>query len=75
MSPSPVIDVTEVAVRPEPGDNVAIVSRDLDPGTRLRIGFHRVEIRHPTHYSFFAEIEPKPGDDLVIRADLHELIQ
>jgi hypothetical protein len=45
------------------------------PGTRVRIGFHRVEIRHPTHYSFFKEIEPKSGDDVVIRADLHELLQ
>ena len=46
MSPSPVIDVTEVAVRPEPGDNVAIVSRDLDPGTRLRIGEDVVALPH-----------------------------
>jgi hypothetical protein len=45
------------------------------PGTRVRVGFHRVEIRHPTHYSFFKEIEPKNGDDVVIRADLHELLQ
>lgn len=45
------------------------------PGTRVRVGFHRVEIRHPTHYSFFKEIEPKKGDDVVIHADLHELLQ
>jgi hypothetical protein len=44
-------------------------------GTRVRVGFHRVEIRHPTHYSFFKEIDPKNGDDVVIRADLHELLQ
>jgi hypothetical protein len=45
------------------------------PGTRVRVGFHRVEIRHPTHYSFFKEIEPKSGEEVVIRADLHELLQ
>jgi hypothetical protein len=45
------------------------------PGTRVRVGFHRVEVRHPTHYSFFQEIEPKNGDDVVIRAELHELLQ
>src|SRR3954451_10167968 len=31
-----IYDLSDVAVLPEPGDNVAIVSRDLDPGTRLR---------------------------------------
>jgi altronate dehydratase len=29
-------DFDRVAVLPEPGDNVAIVTRDLEPGTRLR---------------------------------------
>ena len=37
MARSPVIELSQVAVLPEPGDNVAIVSRDLDPGTRLRL--------------------------------------
>ena len=36
MPPTTVTDLADVAVLPEPGDNVAIVSRDLDPGTRLR---------------------------------------
>lgn len=45
------------------------------PGTRLRVGFHRVEVRHPAYYSFFMEVKPTAADDLVIRAHLHELIQ
>lgn len=45
------------------------------PGTRLRVGFHRVEIRHPAYYSFFTEIKPVAGDDVVVRAQLHELVQ
>jgi hypothetical protein len=45
------------------------------PGTRLRVGFHRVEIRHPAYYSFFTEIKPAVGDDVVVRAQLHELVQ
>lgn len=45
------------------------------PGTRLRVGFHRVEIRHPAYYSFFTEVKPVAGDDVVVRAQLHELVQ
>ncbi|HEY8925631.1 MAG TPA: PEGA domain-containing protein [Polyangia bacterium] len=44
-------------------------------GTRLRVGFHRIEVRHPSHYSFFTEVDPKRGEDVVIRAQLHELVQ
>jgi len=44
-------------------------------GTRLRVGFHRIEIRHPSHYSFFTEVDPKRGEDVVVRAQLHELVQ
>jgi len=47
----------------------------ISSGTRLRVGFHRVEIRHPSHYSFFTEVDPKRGEDVVIRAELHELVQ
>ena len=46
MSPSPVIDVTEVAVRPEPGDNVAIVSRDLDRRDPAALGEDVVTLPH-----------------------------
>ena len=66
MSPSPVIDVTEVAVRPEPGDNVAIVSRDLDPGTRLRIGEDVVALPHRLLEGHRVVVEPvSAGGDLL----------
>ena len=42
-------------------------------GSRLRVGFHRVEVRHPTHYPFFKEVEPKKGEEVVIRAELHDV--
>ena len=45
------------------------------PGTRLRVGFHRVEVRHPAYYSFFTEVKPAAADEVVIHAHLHELIQ
>ncbi|HET7357622.1 MAG TPA: UxaA family hydrolase [Nocardioidaceae bacterium] len=35
-----------VAVLPEPGDNVAIVTRDLEPGTRLRRGDVEIVVAH-----------------------------
>lgn len=44
-------------------------------GTRLRVGFHRIEIRHPSYYSFFTEVDPKKGEDVVVRSNLHELVQ
>ena len=45
------------------------------PGTRMRVGFHRVEIRHPAYYSYFTVVKPALGDEVVIRAQLHELVQ
>src|SRR5699024_9527490 len=47
----------------------------VSSGTRLRVGFHRIELRHPSHYSFFAEVDPKKGEDVLLRAPLHELVQ
>jgi hypothetical protein len=44
------------------------------PGKRLRVGFHRIEVRAPGYYSFFAEVDAKPGTALSLRADLHELL-
>jgi hypothetical protein len=44
------------------------------PGKRLRVGFHRIEVRAPGYYSFFEEVDAKPGTDISIRADLHELL-
>jgi hypothetical protein len=34
MPPADVLDLSTVAVLPDPGDNAAIVSRDLPAGTR-----------------------------------------
>lgn len=52
--------------------SVAVLSR---PGTFLRLGFHRIEIRHPDYYSFFDEIQPKAGEAVLIHAELHALVQ
>jgi PEGA domain len=45
------------------------------PPRRLMTGFHRIEVRAPGYYSSFREVDAKPGVDLVIRAELHELVQ
>ncbi|HEY4188514.1 MAG TPA: hypothetical protein VGP07_25795 [Polyangia bacterium] len=52
--------------------SVAVLAR---AGTFLRVGFHRVEIRHPDYYSFFEEVQPKSGENILIHADLHALVQ
>ena len=44
-------------------------------GTFLRAGFHRVEVRHPDYYSYFAEVTPKQGEPVLIHAELHPLLQ
>ncbi len=70
MGPSPVIDLSEVAVLPEPGDNVAIVSRDLDPGTRLRnrtaAGTQELVLAHRVLEGHRIVVAPVPdGGDLL----------
>jgi PEGA domain len=44
-------------------------------GRYIRPGFHRIEIRHPNFYSYFAEIEPAAGAQTSIKAELHPLLQ
>jgi hypothetical protein len=44
-------------------------------GGRIHPGFHRLEIRHPGHYTFYAEISLKEGAGTVVRADLHPLLE
>lgn len=44
------------------------------PGKRLPAGFHRVEVRAPGYYSHFQEVDAKPGADVTIQANLHELL-
>ncbi len=66
MTSGPVIDVADVAVRPEPGDNVAIVARDLDPGTRLRIDDVVFELPHRVLEGHRVVVEQVPeGGDLL----------
>jgi hypothetical protein len=31
-------------------------------GAPIPVGFHRIEIRHPAHFSFFAEVNPQKGE-------------
>ena len=66
MSAGPVVDVEQVAVRPEPGDNVAIVTRDLDPGARLRFDDTVVALPHRLLEGHRVVVEPVPdGGDLL----------
>jgi hypothetical protein len=40
-------------------------------GAPMPVGFHRIEIRHPAHFSFFAEVNPQEGEVIRIPAVLH----
>jgi altronate dehydratase len=60
MATTDPIDLASVAVRPEPGDNVAIVSRELDPGTRIRIGSGEVILRHRVLEGHRIVVDPIP---------------
>jgi hypothetical protein len=40
----------------------------------IRPGFYRVEIRHPSHYSYFTEITVAEGGTAAIKAELHPLL-
>lgn len=44
------------------------------PGRYIRAGFHRVEIRHPDHYSHFSEVEAPDGGAVLVRAQLYPLL-
>ena len=44
------------------------------PGKRVRVGFHRIEVRAPGYYSFFEEVDAATDAAVSIRADLHELL-
>lgn len=54
---------------------VGSVTAVAKQGTFLRAGFHRVEVRHPDYYSYFAEVTPKQGEPVLIHAELHALLQ
>jgi hypothetical protein len=40
----------------------------------VRPGFYRIEIRHPSYYPYFAEINVAEGGTAAIKAELHPLI-
>jgi hypothetical protein len=44
------------------------------PGKQIRPGFHRIEIRHPSYFSQYAEIELSDGGGQAIKAELHPLL-
>jgi hypothetical protein len=41
----------------------------------IRAGFHRIELRHPGYYSFFQEVELPGGSQVVVTANLRELVE
>ena len=53
---------------------VGRVSEWSVPGRQIRPGFHRIEIRHPSYFSHFAEIELSDGGGQVVKAELHPLL-
>jgi hypothetical protein len=44
------------------------------PGHPLPAGFHRLEIRHPSYYSHYAEVTLAPGASASLSIDLHPLL-
>jgi len=59
-------DFARVAVLPEPGDNVAIVTRDLEPGTRLRRGDDEIVVTNRVLEGHRIVVEPtRDGEALL----------
>ena len=79
------LDANAIAVRVECNipdatlwvDDVLVgkVSDWKGDGKRIRPGFHRIEVRHPSYYSFFQEVELPGGSNVVVNAKLRELIE
>ena len=44
------------------------------PGRTIRPGRHRVEIRHPSYFSHYAEVQVTEGGQALVSADLHPLL-
>ena len=53
-------DFARVAVLTEPGDNVAIVTRDLEPGTRLQRGDREIVVAHRVLEGHRVVVDPIP---------------
>ena len=47
----------------------------VPPGRSLSPGFHRIEIRHPSHYSHYAEVTLAPGAASALSVELHPLLE
>jgi hypothetical protein len=45
------------------------------PGHPLPAGFHRVEVRHPSYYSSYAEVTLAPGGAAALVVVLHPLLE
>ncbi len=44
-------------------------------GKHLRPGFHRVEIRYPGYYSYYAEVDLAEGGSAVVKATLRPFLE
>jgi hypothetical protein len=53
---------------------VGRVSEWAPPGRQIRPGFHRIEIRHPSYFSHYAEIDLRDGGGTALKAELHPLL-
>jgi hypothetical protein len=42
-------------------------------GQPIPSGFRRVEVRHPSHFSFFAELNPRAGETVRVTAVLRPI--
>jgi protein-S-isoprenylcysteine O-methyltransferase Ste14 len=40
----------------------------------VRAGFYRVEVRHPSYYPYFTEINVPEGGTATVKAELHPLL-
>ena len=55
------LELVAVAIRPEPADNVAIVTRDLEPGTVIRHGDTAFTVRHRVLEGHRVVVDPDSG--------------
>ena len=49
-------------------------ARWAPPGQPIPPGFHRIEVRHPSYYSHYAEVQLSAGGSSAIAIDLHPLL-
>ena len=66
MTTPAALDLAGVAVRPEPDDNVAIVSRDLPAGTQIRIGDADVALPYNVMEGHRIVVTPIPDGEALL---------